>query len=333
MKGQVIMPPRKKTPEDVPDEEQNVQTESASAEYEPVSRHNEDILSLSDQERGFTPDAGEDVKWNYLAGALRRHLILTGIVSGVEMPESASPIFVIDYEGIRILIPSHEMFVDDWPENEKPPLRFKLRFHRILGATVDFMLAGVDLNNHAAVASRRKALLKLQDRYYKTGRVKEGILVACRVIGVGGNRVAVEALGVDTEISGSEASWQWFADIRDLYSTGDIVVARVKSVEQNTDTGQYSVLLSIKAASDNPEPKAAEKLRPNSSYFGVVTGVTNSMIFIRLQTGVNVKTPAYAMKEPPHKLDTVCFQVKQINPETGMVLGIVTRVIKKNKLR
>lgn len=328
------MPPRKKTPDPEPVEAENVKTEPAPAETEPVSRApNEDILSLNDQERGFTRDASEEVKWNYLAAALRRHLVLTGVVSGVEMAETDHPICVIDYEGIRIIIPGHEMFMDDWPENSGPPLQFRLRFHRILGATVDFVLAGVDLKNHAAVASRRKALLQLQSRYYDSERVKEGILVACRVIGVGGKRVAVEALGVDTEIPASEAAWEWFADISDLYSPGDLVVARVKSVAWDPDAGRYSVELSIKAADPNPEPKAAEKLQPGSNYFGVVTGVTDRMIFVRLQAGVNVKTPKYAMKEPPHKLDTVSFHVQWINAEKGTVGGIITRVIKKNKLR
>ena len=327
------MPPRKKNPETEPAEELNVQAVSAPPEREPVARQNEDILSLSDQERGFTRDSGEDVKWNYLAAALRRHLILTGVVSGVEMSETDHPICVVDYEGIRILIPGHEMFMDDWPEESGPPLQFRLRFHRILGATVDFMLAGVDLKNHAAVGSRRRALLQLQSRYYESGRVKEGILVACRVIGVGGNRVAVEALGAATEIPASEVSWQWFADINDLFATGDLVVARVKGVERDPDTGRYRVSLSIKAASDNPEPKAAEKLQPGSNYFGVVTGVSDRMIFIRLQAGVNVKTASYSMKEPPHKLDTVSFHVQRINTDTGTVYGIITRVIKKNKLR
>ena len=70
-----------------------------------------------------------------------------------------------------------------------------------------------------------------------------------------------------------------------------------------------------------------------SNYFGVVTGVNDRMIFVRLQAGVNVKTTSYSMKEPPQKNDTVCFRVRRFHPETGAVLGIITRVIKKNRLR
>ena len=124
-------------------------------------------------------------------------------------------------------------------------MKHQLRLHRILGATVDFSIAGLDLKNKAAVGSRRAALLELQQRYYESGRVKEGILVACRVIGIAHNRVTVEALGVDSEILGNEASWEWFSDISDLYGTGDIVVARVLAVEQDPETKLYRVSLSI----------------------------------------------------------------------------------------
>ena len=59
----------------------------------------QNILELSDQERGFTPQDSDDVKWNYLNGAIHRHLVLTGVVSGVENAEGINPICVVDYEG------------------------------------------------------------------------------------------------------------------------------------------------------------------------------------------------------------------------------------------
>ncbi len=317
-----------------PAEDQSVPNEPVPDAVEPVVRHrDDDILSLSDQERGFTEDSSEDVKWNFLAGAMRRHVVLTGIISGVEYLESANPICAVDYCGIRIVIPARELFMQSWPDGEKPPKDLQIRLHRILGATVDFMLEGVDSKNHVAAGSRRRAMLRLQNRYYRTGRVKEGILVACRVIGVGGNRVSVEALGADVDISGSDVSWRWYPDVRELYSAGDIVVARVMSVAEDPDTGTFIPKLSIKAATRNPDEVAAEKLIPGSDYFGVVTGIHNRMIFLRLQAGFNIKTTSYSMKEPPHKLDTVCFHVQRISPETGMVYGIITRVIKTNKLR
>lgn len=293
-----------------------------------------DILEITDQERGFTPEDSEDVKWNYLRGALHRHMILTGVVSGVENGDGSNPIVVIDYEGIRILIPGHEMFMDDWPAGEAPPLNFRLRFGRMLGATIDFVPSGVDLKNRAAVGSRREAMKIRQARYYDTGRVKEDIRIACRVLGVAGHRIMVEALGVDTVIPASELSWEWFSDISDLYSTGDILVAGVQSVLKDEETGQYSVRLSVKKAMENPDLPNLRKMVPGSNYFGVVTNIRDRTMFIRLQAGVNAMTKNYRTKEPPGKFDTVSFLVRSVDEEVGVAFGVVTRIIKHHsKLR
>lgn len=77
--------------------------------------------------------------------------------------------------------------------------------------------------------------------------------------------------GVDTEIYARNVSWEWFSDIADLHSTGDLVVARVMDVSYNEERDVYSVTLSIKEASENPDRAALEKITPNSNYFGVVT--------------------------------------------------------------
>lgn len=300
----------------------------------PPTHSSDDILSLNDQERGITVEDSEDVKWNYLAGALHRHAVLAGIISGTIALESASPVCVVDYEGIRILIPGHEMFMDDWPAGAPTPELYRIRLSRMLGSTVEFVPAGVDMRERAAVGSRREAMKQRQTRYYASGRVKEGILITCRVICVGNNRVTVEALGVDSIIPSSDLSWQWFSDVTDLYAPGDLLVARVMAVSQREDDGSYAVRLSAKAASENPDLPALRKLVPGNNYFGIVTGVRDRAIFLRLQAGANAKTMSYRTREMPCKNDTVCFHVRSVNEEYGMAFGTITRIIKRGgKLR
>lgn len=318
------------TDQTVSEEQKAASPPTASEERRAPRQYSDDILTLNDQERGFTPEDTEDVKWNYLRGATHRHQILTGVVSGVENADGNNPVIAVDYEGIRILIPGHEMFMDDWPAGHAPPLNFRLRFGRILGATIDFVPSGVDLKNRAAVGSRREALRQRQLRYYASGRVKEGIRIACRVIDVSGSRVIVEALGVDTVIPASELSWEWFADISDLFSTGDIIVARVMSVQGDPETGQFKVSLSAKKAVENPDLVNLRKLVPGSNYFGVVTNVQDRTIYLRLQAGVNAKTKTYRTKELPSKLDTVSFLVRSVDEEYGAAFGIITRIIKRH---
>ena len=328
--------PRKKTDPELEAAEEQVVTASKEA-AEPVprrsypqTRSSDDILTINDQERGITPGDSDDVKWNYITGAYSRREILTGIVSGLESLETAHPICVVDFEGVRILIPGRQMFMDEWPANERMPREFLMRFNRILGATIDFIVVGVDSRNHAAVASRKAALQQRQAKYYATGRVKPGIRIACRVIGVGNNRITVEAVGVDTTIYANALSWEWFPDVTDLYSTEDLVVARVLAVDKDEETGEYAVRLSVKAATENPDLPNLRKLVPGSNYYGVVTGVRDQLIFVRLQMGVNAKTKLFHTKQMPSKLDTVSFQVRDIDEENGVAFGLITRIIRRH---
>lgn len=289
-----------------------------------------DILELSDQERGITLEDSEDVKWNFLSGALHTHKILTGIVSGIETLENGNIVCAVDFEGVRVLVPGSEMFMDSWTEETTPPIRYQVRLSRCLGATIDFMLSGIDFPHRAAVGSRRAALKQRQARYYAANRVKVGSRVACRVIGVGNNRITVEALGVDSIIPASQLSWEWFSDVSDLYATGDLVVAKVMAIDRDEETGAFSVQLSVKEASENPDLASLKKLVPGSNYYGVVTGVRDRIIFVRLQTGANAKTATYRTKEIPAKLDTVSFHVRTVDLEQGIAYGLITRVIKRH---
>ncbi len=290
----------------------------------------ENILRLNEEELGFTSEDSEEAKWNYLADAVRRKQILTGIVSNVEYANTKSPACAVDFEGMRVLIPIREMVTREWPQNEDAPRSVQLFLQRILGATVDFVPAAVDIRNRAAVGSRKAAMLIRQKQYYESGRVKPGILVACRVLAVGSTVMTVEACGVDSTMQSRNVSWEWFSDITELYSTGDIVVARVIGVEFNEEQNRYSVDLSIKAATSHSDKAAFEKLVPNSNYFGVVTGVKNGIFFVRLQLGVNAKTKIFRGQEYPCKQDTVSFRVTQLDEDSLVANGYITRIIKRH---
>ena len=321
--------PKKKTEEVA---EQVAETPiPAAAPAAPRRQSSEDLLELNDQERGVTREDSEDAKWGYLAGAARRQQILTGIVStDISLTENGMPVVPIDFEGLCVKIPVREMVLSEWPDDAPIPKDVRIQIGRMLGATIDFIPAGVDIKNRAAIGSRKAAMLQRQKRYYASGRVKPGILMACRVLAVGNNTMTVEACGVDTEIYARNVSWQWFSDITDLYATGGLVVARVMDVGYNPEREVYSVSLSIKEASENPDRAALEKIVPNSNYFGVVTGVKDRVFFVRLQAGVNAKTKLYRSIDMPSRLDTVSFRVTGVDEESGIALGFITRIIKRH---
>ena len=80
----------------------------------------------------------------------------------------------------------------------------------------------------------------------------------------------------------------------------------------------------------NPDLPNLRKLVPGSNYYGVVTGVRDQLIFVRLQMGVNAKTKLFHTKQMPSKLDTVSFQVRDIDEENGVAFGLITRIIRRH---
>lgn len=95
-----LCPPRKKAneSEQATELEGGTATTNAATAVSPRAG-SFDILELNDLERGITPEDSEDVKWNYLSGALHTRKILTGVVSGIEPQENGNIFCAIDFGG------------------------------------------------------------------------------------------------------------------------------------------------------------------------------------------------------------------------------------------
>ena len=151
--------PKKKVTEAVEETAQEtIPVEKAPAQT-PRRQGSEDLLELNDLERGVTREDSEEAKWGYLAGAVRRQQILTGIVSaGMTYTENGMPIVPIDFEGLCVKIPVREMTLIEWPEDEPIPRSVRVQIGRMLGATIDFIPAGVDFKEVRLICFSIRAL-------------------------------------------------------------------------------------------------------------------------------------------------------------------------------
>lgn len=87
------------------------------------------------------------------------------------LTENGMPVVPIDFEGLCVKIPVREMTLTEWPANEPIPKNVKIQIGRMLGATIDFIPAGVDFKAHIAVGSRKAAtMLKECISEYKRGK-------------------------------------------------------------------------------------------------------------------------------------------------------------------
>ena len=129
--------PKKKVTDAVEEPTQEtIPVEQALAQM-PRRQGSEDLLELNDLERGVTREDSEEAKWGYLAGAVRRQQILTGIVSaGMTYTENGMPIVPIDFEGLCVKIPVREMTLIEWPEVSESKLGGCLALRSILSQLV-----------------------------------------------------------------------------------------------------------------------------------------------------------------------------------------------------
>jgi len=327
--------PRKKK-EEIIEVEETIEVEEKTAEEkeeiqvektkENPKEKTRDFLSLNDNEKGVSIEDTEDAKWNYLSGAMREGSLLTGTVSGVEKTSDGEKICIIDYVGLRIVIPEKEMFLDKLFEGNEA--RQESRLNRMLGSSVDFILIGMDFKNRAAIGSRKIAMKALQNRYYKSSQIREGDRVGCRILEVGGGSVVCEAFGCETRVRSSELSWAWHMDTSEIFSPGDITVGVVEKIEYDEEKQIYHIEVSFKKAEKNPDLACLQSLNPQGTYFATVTGTIDKVIFLRLKVGANAKTMTYRSGKMPQKGDEVSFVVRSVDTEKGMAFGMITRIIK-----
>ena len=313
--------------------EPETHTSEADASESPTRAKREDYLLIippAEVADSILRSEDETAKWDYLAGEARRRHILTGMVSGVEHLTGRNWVVVVDFYGIRVMIPLREMVLVEWPKGSDPVWSVLSRIRQMLGATVDFIPVGVDMEHHAMVGSRKEAMLVRQKQYYGSGRIYPGMRIKSRVIGVSENGVLLEAAGVDSSVRSRNISREWFSSATDLYGVGEEVAARVMDVKYDAVRDRYSVVLSIKDAQEKTGRKVLEKLVRGSTYLGTVTGVQDGNIYIRLQVGCNAATRLYRTQDMPERNDTVSFEVRRVDVENRMVFGVITRIIKRH---
>ena len=260
----------------------------------------------------------------------------------VENLESGNLIAVIDYKGQRIAIPIKEMMIAlDRPEGQSDDVyneRIARVLNRMMGAEIDFVVRGITGSGEerAAVASRKAAMLRLRRRYYlmangKTGKpqIYPDRVVEARVIAVSQMVVRVEVFGVEASIRSRDLSWGYLGDARDTYYVGDTVQVRVTRIFGDTPE-DLSIRADIKSLTTDTTRDKLMALKPQTNCMGRVTDVRQGVIFINLIDGVRAIAHKSFDHRKPGRNDDVLFVVTKIDEDSGVALGIVSRIVKRN---
>ncbi len=337
---------RKKKAEEPPiegSEEPDVpKVEEASSENKRSKTPKDDsILTIEVGADVQTDEELSEIAWHEINNSFITRKMLTGMLGGIEQLESGKTVAVVDYKGYRIIIPISEM-IFGYQKSYLGPIDFAEQATRcnkllnnMLGAEIDFIVKGIDPKTRSVVASRKDAMLKKRKTFYMETdangayKVYDGRIVQARVLAVAEKGIRVEVFGVECSIMSRHLSWEWIGDARDHYSTGDEILVRILSVDrENVDN--INIKADVKSVNDSGKRPNLSLCRIQGKYAGKVTDVHKGVIFIRLTNGINAVAHSCLDRRTPGKKDDVSFAVTRIDEENGVVVGIITRIIKQN---
>ena len=318
-------------------EDMDYENGNTSTEPVPTAR----ILTLEVGAEVETQQDKENAVWHEIKNSQVTGTHLTGILGKVERLDNGALLSIVDYKGQRIAIPQNEMMLgvnrpkgqSDKEYNERV-LRL---LNRMMGAEIDFTVRGISGNDdeRVAVASRKSAMLRLRRRYYLTEgangkpQVYPNRIVEARIIAVSQLAIRVEVFGVETSIRNRDISWGYAGDCRDMYFVGDSVQVRVNVVKGDTPE-TLSIGVDIRSLSKNDSHERLMALKPQTNCMGKVMETGSGIVFINLVDGVRAISHKCFDRRKPGKGDDVLFVCQRIDMDSGVAVGFIARVVKRN---
>ena len=318
--------------EDIPDNEEPPEDTEADEEVP--------ILTINVGGEAQTENERAEIVWHEIRTSHIARRTLTGMLGGIEQLENGTTVAIVDYKGYRIVIPLKEMGIltlnGMHPDKYKEYVsRQQKLLNNMLGADIDFIVKGIDLETRSVVASRKDAMLKKRKTFYMehnedgSYKIYNGRIVQARVLAVAEKGIRVEIFGVECSIMARDLSWDWIGDAHDRFSVGDHILVRVLSVERES-LENITVTADVKSVTEPDRRPNLSLCRVQSKYAGRVTDVHNGVIYVRLTNGVNAIAHSCYDRRLPGKKDDVSFAVTHIDEERGVAIGIITRIIKQN---
>lgn len=315
--------------------------DEASSENKRIKTPKDDSILTIAVGADVRTDELSEIAWHEINNSFITRKILTGMLGGIEQLESGKTVAVVDYKGYRIIIPMSEM-IFGFQKSYLGPIDFAEQATRcnkllnnMLGAEIDFIVKGIDSKTRSVVASRKDAMLKKRKTFYMETdangayKVYDGRIVQARVLAVAEKGIRIEVFGVECSIMSRHLSWEWIGDARDHYSTGDEILVRILSVDRE-NVENINIKADVKSVNDSGKRPNLSLCRVQGKYAGKVTDVHKGVIFIRLTNGINAVAHSCLDRRTPGKKDDVSFAVTRIDEENGVVVGIITRIIKQN---
>lgn len=282
--------------------------------------------------------------WQTVYGAYQNNKILSGEVTSLERI-GAMDCAIVNVENVRGIIPLEYFGV-----------RFKREMRNYVGRSVNFKVVQYDRENEIFTGSRIEAQEHLAELTIK--RINVGDIIPAVITRVVPNSLYADIGGIEVNIPIEDIRYGWIDDLFEEYKVGDHLLVKVLDISEveeeaeeteNTDDEttesaevngeadgvtaykqKYRVKVSGKQAQKSPwdADGVAHTFRKSSEHAGVVSGVQDYGVFVRLADGVDSLAP-HMKFENLKKGDRVVVRIRDVDVAKEQIRSRITRVIEK----
>lgn len=240
-------------------------------------------LDLTELDRNLTEE--QQKEWNSIYASYRSGSLLTGIIAGTDLNTIRLPdeetggykylaincLVVINYR-VKVLIPEQEIWFDEEASRPEHVLR------SMLGATIDYVITGIDRENDCCTASRRSALYIRRKAFLKL-KPKAGKKVKADVLAVGASHLLATCGGFDITLSQRDLSYGMIFDLREKFHPGETLNAVLKEYDRKNK----SITISVKEAKPHPFDGVEIRYPLNCRRASVISGKYKGGVFCKLE--------------------------------------------------
>ena len=284
-------------------------------------------LNLAELDKDLTQIERDE--WNALYASFRSSSVVSGIVAGVDehtfevIPEgkkrpqkqTLSCLIIIPHR-VKVIIPETEIFIGPLADGGYV-------LHSMYGARLDYVVTHIDREEGFAVASRKRALEKLQITTSRKSKPM-GKIVDVEVLSVGKNICTVTYNGYDVRLNQREVSYSSVADLRETLKPGDIQKALVTEFSEEEKT----MKLSIKDALRHPFDGIEMRHPIGSSRMATISGKYAGGVFCRLKDNVTDVLCSYSTMHNDGDFqlnNSVEILIQKYNMEKKLAYGKILR--------
>ncbi len=172
----------------------------------------------------MTDELQKKIVWQNINSSKEKGKILTGKIIAIEneqMKEELITCAIIDFNGIRVLIPATEISEDS--KNDKKLLR------NMMGAEIKFIIVEADRISEKAIGSRKKDMERLKEINIR--KVQVGDKIYGKIVGVWKKFIRIEVIGIDFIVKAQDLQYGYVEDVYRIEYLAEHIQAMKDAVE------------------------------------------------------------------------------------------------------